>query len=106
MITAEEVKKLASLARLEVKGEEAEKLRGDLNRILDYVGQVKELNPPSSEGADFGLPDGKAGVAKGVNVMREDTNPHPSGEFSESLLKAAPDRSGDYFKVKKILTRE
>ena len=99
MITIEEVKKLANLARLEIKPAEGEKLRGDLNRILDYVGQIKAVNPPSSEGVDFG-------VAKEVNKMREDTNPHESGKFSESLLRAAPTRKGNYFKVKKILTRE
>lgn len=96
MITAEEVKKLASLARLEVVPEEAEKLRSALNPILDYVGQINELeirNPKSETGSQ-------------INNLRNDGDPHPSGEFTETLLSAAPDQEGNYFKVKKILTRE
>ncbi|MEK7504908.1 MAG: Asp-tRNA(Asn)/Glu-tRNA(Gln) amidotransferase subunit GatC [Patescibacteria group bacterium] len=96
MITIEEVKKLANLARLEIKPAEGEKLRGDLNRILDYVGQIKEVKSQKAKGK----------VGEVVNRLREDTNPHESGKFSESLLRAAPTRKGNYFKVKKILTRE
>lgn len=96
MITAEEVKKLASLARLELKAEEAEKLRGDLNRILDYVGQIKEVQSPEA----------KVETGEVINRLREDNNPRPPGEFKEKLLAAAPERSGDYFRVKKILQRD
>ena len=107
MITIEEVKKLANLARLEIKPaeadpsrlgsqSEAEKLRGDLNRILDYVGQIKEAKSQKAKGK----------MGEVVNRLREDENPHESGKFSERLLGAAPEKEHGYFKVKKILTRE
>ena len=53
MISKEEIKKLADLARIEIGEEEIENLRGEMDSILEYVGQVKSIagteeagNPP------------------------------------------------------------
>ena len=37
------------------------------------------------------------------NVLREDKEPHESGQFTESILSEAPGKERGYFKVKKIL---
>ena len=89
-----DVVKLAELAHIKVSPEETEKLLGDLDSILSYVSEISELS-----GTD--MPEKRAGVQR--NVMREDDNPHDSGIHTEALLKEAPEREGDYVKVKKIL---
>ncbi len=42
MISVEEVKKLAMLARIEMDKKELEELQKDLGQILDYIGQLKK----------------------------------------------------------------
>lgn len=93
MIKKEDVLKLANLARIETTETEAEELAEDLDHILEYVGQVNKLD----------LSDEKEQTGSVFNVMRDDINPHESSLHTEDLLKASPDREGDYFKVKKIL---
>lgn len=93
MIKKEDVLKLAHLARIETTEVEAEALAGDLDHILEYVGQVNSLD----------LSDEKEQTGPVFNVMREDENPHDSGIYTEELLEAAPEQEENYFKVKKIL---
>lgn len=49
MIDVEEVKRIASLAKLELDAEGLEKMSGELSRILDYIDKLREL-----EGAEPG----------------------------------------------------
>ena len=91
----ETVEKLAELARIEISDAEAEKLSGELGNILKYVGEIKEVQSANTKNQDV-----KPEVR---NILRADTEPHESGIYTEELLVAAPDREGDYIKVKKIL---
>ncbi len=94
MIEVETIKKLAALARIAVSPKEEEKLRGDIEAILAYVSEIQKAGtatPRSSEGF--------------VNVMRSDVDPYPPGIFRETLLKALPERQGDYAVVKKIIAQ-
>ncbi len=102
-MNAEEVLKLAKLARIEVSDEEAESLSHEFEAILGYVGQVKEITSPQPLSLSRRGVDSRAASGGEVNVFREDANPHESGKFSEAVLKNAPARDGDYIKVKKIL---
>ncbi len=92
MISKEDVKKLAGLARLGLTEMEMERFPGEIEAILGYVGKVKE----AAEAAP------KPEYPR-VNVFREDEVTHTSGEYSSALLKAAPSHEGSYVKVKKIL---
>ncbi|MEX2010389.1 MAG: Asp-tRNA(Asn)/Glu-tRNA(Gln) amidotransferase subunit GatC [Parcubacteria group bacterium] len=93
----DEVKKLATLARIEIDDAEAERLTQQFEAILGYVADVRkavgETEENMTKSSNFGL----------KNVMREDTNPHESGVYTEKLLAEAPDRSGNLIKVKNIL---
>jgi aspartyl-tRNA(Asn)/glutamyl-tRNA(Gln) amidotransferase subunit C len=91
-ITTEEVKKLASLSRIAVSDEEVESLRKDMDSILAYV---EEIN--SAPLADIEVNHDR------VNVFRGDDEANAVGEYREKLLANAPDRDGNYLKVKKIL---
>jgi aspartyl-tRNA(Asn)/glutamyl-tRNA(Gln) amidotransferase subunit C len=94
MIDDKEIEKLARLARIKISKEEAEKLSADIDSILSYVSEIKE--------AAFSAAQRDAGDEI-TNVMREDKEPHETGLYSDRLLKEAPQREGDYIKVKKIL---
>jgi len=92
MITTDEIKHLAKLARIELSEEEAGKMTSEIDSILGYVGQVASVT-------------GDAGkiVPPLRNVMREDLITHEKGEYTEAILSNAPSREGNYLKVKKIL---
>lgn len=93
MIEIKDIEKLASLARLAIANSEKEGLRREVDAILEYVGQIKEA----------GVEAGERKVPELRNVMRADENPHKSGINTEDLLNSAPEREGEYIKVKKIL---
>ncbi len=92
-VELKDVEHLAGLARIAVSDTEKEVLRHDLEEILAYVSQIKQVE---SE---------KLKVESGDlrNVMREDGEPHEPGMFTEDLLAQAPAREGNRISVKKIL---
>jgi aspartyl-tRNA(Asn)/glutamyl-tRNA(Gln) amidotransferase subunit C len=92
MITKDDIKHLADLSRMEISESEMEKLTGEIDSILGYVGQIMNTNG-----------DIKREVPALHNVMREDEPQNKSGEYTEAILKNAPSRDGNYLKVKKIL---
>ncbi|MES2214146.1 MAG: Asp-tRNA(Asn)/Glu-tRNA(Gln) amidotransferase subunit GatC [Patescibacteria group bacterium] len=90
----DEVLKLSKLARIEISDSEAEELAMEFDSILGYVSEVKKAQAQAS-----------AHVEKPAlrNVLRADENPHESGMYTEAILAQAPQREGEYVKVKKIL---
>jgi len=84
-ITREEVQHVARLARLSLQEAEAERLRGQLSAILDYVRQLDRLDTrdvvPTSHAIETGTP------------FRDDVV-EPFGD-REALLANAPDRQND-----------
>lgn len=93
----EDIEHLARLSRIAVGDEEATELAEDITSILGYVSEIEEIT-------------GDAAIEKKVgalfNVMREDTEPHAGGLYTEDLLSLAPERDGKYVKVKKILDKK
>lgn len=94
MVSKEEIKKLAELARIDIEENEAESLKEDMNVILNYVGQVSEAVK------DFKTKDN---LEQPYNILREDTDPTESGAFSDAILAEMPKTEKGYLKVKKIL---
>ncbi len=94
MISVEEIKKMAGLARIEIKDEEAEELAKEVGSILDYAAEVKEIAGGNS---------GEIEMGPVVNVLRDDDNPNEGGTYSKDLIAEFPNKEGDYLKVKKIL---
>lgn len=90
----EDIEHLAKLARIALTDEEKDVFAGEITSILGYVSEVSEI-------AESGAQVKRVGAV--FNVMREDANPHEGGLYTEVLLSAAPERDGQYFKVKKIL---
>jgi aspartyl-tRNA(Asn)/glutamyl-tRNA(Gln) amidotransferase subunit C len=84
-----EVKKVASLARLELNDTELANMADQLNRILEYVDQLASVNTDGVEPMAHPLPL--------QNVFRDDV-PVPSLTVDEALQNA-PNRLGEFFGV-------
>lgn len=84
---------IAYLARLAITVEEGEKFSQQLSSILEYVNKLEELDTSGIEPTShlFGV----------SNVAREDSV-RPSLSTDEALMNA-PDRSGDFYRVSKII---
>lgn len=93
MITKEEIKHLADLARIEAPENELDRLTSQIDSILNYVGQINK--------AVSGEIKKEAGDLR--NIMRSDMVTVEPGEYTEAILANAPQKEGKYFKVKKIL---
>ena len=94
MIEKDDVKHLAELSRLDFSDKEISSFKNDLDSILSYVDQIKEI----SASVDL---DSRVGPVH--NVLREDGNPYEDGEHREEIIESFPEKEGDYLKVKKIL---
>lgn len=93
MISKDDIKKLATLARIEVSEDELSSMAGDIDGILAYVGEIK--NALSKEDITAEYPT--------KNVLREDVLGAQKTD-PETLIKSAPESDGRYIKVKKILS--
>lgn len=92
-VTVEDVERVAHLARLKFSEEEKGKFISQLNRILDYIAQLEELDteevPPTSH------------VLPLRNVFREDVA-GPSMPREELMANAPAEHMG-YFEVPRVI---
>jgi aspartyl-tRNA(Asn)/glutamyl-tRNA(Gln) amidotransferase subunit C len=92
-LTAQEVAKVALLARLRLAPEELERYTSQLNSIVDYVAQLQELDTTGVEPLAHGI--------EVRNVFREDVR-GPALE-REQALQNAPKRNQLGFLVPAVL---
>ncbi len=94
-----DIEKLAKLSRLELTDSEKATFARELESILKYVDQIREVSTG----------DQPAEIGDIYNVLREDIAidgsgvAHESGMFTEKILAQAPDTQDSFIKVKKIL---
>lgn len=88
-ISDKDMQHLKTLARLELSPEETEHLKHDLNAMLGYFDQIKDLDTEGVE--ELARP-----IAT-VNVFRKDV-PKPSLSHEEAM-KLANEHEAGYFKV-------
>jgi aspartyl-tRNA(Asn)/glutamyl-tRNA(Gln) amidotransferase subunit C len=93
LISKEEVRHIARLARLKLSEDEVEKFTEQLSHILEHAARVRELNLDGLEPLTHAVDR--------TNVMREDEV--KEGLLSEEALKNAPDREGDFFRIPPIV---
>jgi aspartyl-tRNA(Asn)/glutamyl-tRNA(Gln) amidotransferase subunit C len=91
MISKEDVKHIAKLARLGLTEEEIGKFQKDLSSILDYVEKLKEVDVSDIEPASHAI--------KVQNVMRKD---EVKSFASKKLLDLTPDNKEGFLKVKSV----
>lgn len=92
-LTAEQVRKVAHLARLELNEEELQRLTPQLNAIVDYVNLLQQVNVEGVEPLAHAL--------EIHNVFRADER-LPSLPVAAALANA-PDRRGDFYGVPAVL---
>ena len=92
-ITLAQVEHVARLARLDLGPEEKERMRGQLDAILGYVEQLRQVDTTGVEPTAHVLPL--------VNVLRED-EVRPSYPV-EAVLANAPEPEDGQFRVPRIL---
>jgi aspartyl-tRNA(Asn)/glutamyl-tRNA(Gln) amidotransferase subunit C len=92
-ITRQLLDKIAHLARLEVKEEEAQKIMQDMSAIVTWMEQLNEVDTTGVEPL--------TSMSHEVNAFRED---RVTNQLSNTdALKNAPDKTESYFKVPKVL---
>ena len=95
-IDKDTVDKLATLSRLEFDGKAKEEILSDLNRMLDFVGKLNELDTAGIEPLIY---------------MNDETNVLRSDEVKQDItqkqaLSSAPKKDSDYFKVPKVVEKK
>ena len=95
-INQDTVDKLATLSRLEFNGKEKEEIINDLNRMLDFVSKLNELDTTNVEPLIY-MNDEK-------NVLREDEVKQTISQ--KQTLSNAPKKDSDYFKVPKVVEKK
>lgn len=97
MISREQVKHIAKLVRLKLTDQEITKYQEQLAKILDYVGQLQEVNTqevsPCSGGTDL------------KNIFSKDESETRVLEKSQKLVDQAPSKQKDLIKTKGVFTR-
>jgi aspartyl-tRNA(Asn)/glutamyl-tRNA(Gln) amidotransferase subunit C len=88
-----DIKYVANLARIRLTDKEIERFSKQLKDVLKYIDKLKELDITNIQPTSHVLPL--------KNIFREDVV--KSSLNSEEVLKNAPQRKGNFFKVPKVL---
>jgi aspartyl-tRNA(Asn)/glutamyl-tRNA(Gln) amidotransferase subunit C len=100
IVSEQDVERVAELANLELTAGEKTAMVRDLNSLLNYFGQLNELDtssvPPMTQVAETGR-------AEGATHLRPD-EVAPSLD-RERVLACAPDTDHVFFKVPKVIER-
>ncbi len=94
MLEINDIEKLATLARIKLTDTEKTKFLKEIEPILDYVAQLKEVSSSIS---------GTPKVGEHRNIARPDENAKESGTHTDALVAEMPESERNYLKVKKIL---
>ena len=93
IIKKENVNKIAHLARLEFDDQGSEEMARDMNKILEWMDKLNELDTKDVQPLTH--------MSAELNVLREE-------KLNQTLshvdaLKNAPKKDSDYFRVPKVL---
>jgi len=94
-ITDETIDHLAHLSRLEFNGDQKERIKADLTKIVDFVDQLSVVNTDGIEPLIF--------MTETENVLREDVDVETISQVE--ALKNAPVHDTDYFKIPTVLKK-
>jgi aspartyl-tRNA(Asn)/glutamyl-tRNA(Gln) amidotransferase subunit C len=92
-LDAATVRRIASLARIHVEDAEVATLQIELNSILGWIAQLSEVDVEGVEPL--------TGAAQMALKMREDVV--TDGGYPEKVLANAPERTGNFYVVPKVL---
>ena len=90
------VKRIASLARIRLEEAEVARMQTEINGILGWIEQLREVDTDGVEPMAGGAPAGQPAMR-----MRDDAV--TDGGIADAVLANAPDRAGAYFAVPKVV---
>lgn len=93
IISDETIEYVGILAKLELSGEEKENAKQDMEKMLDYIDTLSELDTTGIEPMSHVFPV--------HNVFREDVV--TNGDGHENTLKNAPKQKNNSFEVPKTI---
>jgi len=92
-VSKDEIKNIAKLAKLNLNEAEINEFTGDMNKILNYMDKLNELDTDNIRPLSNPL--------ETYNVLREDEL--KSSLDREDALKNAPGRNDEFFRVPKVI---
>ena len=92
-ISDETIEYVGILAKLELSDEEKEEAKADMEKMLDYIDKLNELDTKDVEPMSH--------ISAAVNVFREDVV--TNGDGREETLANAPQRKEDSFEVPRTI---
>ncbi len=96
ILSADDVRAIADLARLELDEADLARYQKQLSAVLDYFQKLEEL--------DTSHIDPSSSVLPLTNVMRQDCATAPLSV--DEVVANAPDSDGEQFRVRAVLDRE
>ena len=90
------VAKIAKLSKLKFNKEEGELILKDMNKMLDFIGQLNELDTDDIEPLVH--------MSDEVNKLRKDINKEETSQ--KEALKNSPEKDSTYFKLPKVLDKK
>ena len=95
-VTLDEVRHVARLARLDLPDEELERVRRELNRIMDHFTELQQLDTSSVERTSHAI--------RMTNVYRDDEL--VPGLSAQAVVLNAPDGVEGFFRVPAFMEEE
>ena len=92
-VTIDNVKRVAKLARIAVSDERAETMQGELNTILGFIDQLKEVD---IEGVEPMTSVVDAAMKKRVDVVND-------GDKADDIIANSPASEDNFFMVPKVI---
>lgn len=89
------VDKIAELAKLEFNDEAKESIKSDLNKMLNFVDKLSELDTENVDPLVYMLEEYP-------ELRMDEVKEHSS---QKNALKNAPHKDSDYFKVPKVIKK-
>lgn len=94
-VTEEIVDHIAHLARLEFEGERKQAIMNDMERIINFMEKLQEVDTENVAPLVF--------MTKEINHLREDQAENTITQ--DEALKNAPKADSDYFRIPKVLSK-
>ena len=89
------IQDIAKLSKLKFDDSAEEKMKADLEKMLDFVDKLNEIDTEDIDPLIY--------MSEEVNVLREDKVTEETSQ--EDALKNAPEKDSDYFKVPTVLKK-
>lgn len=89
------VDRISELSKLEFEGEQKETIKADLERMIQFIDQLNEIDTENVEPLIF--------MTEEVNHLRKDEVVMETTQ--EEALANAPSKDSDYFKVPKVIEK-